>query len=284
MTLHQFLVDCYAPLHGISDRTIEIYSITIRKFREFLGGVEPTIEEHLDELVLAKFLAWRLRTRSVGTAAKDRAQLHAISEFAAKRGLCKWPQIRTIKVPERVPRAWMIDEFRRLLVACEGEEGEVVGVPRSLWFRAALQAAYWTGERIGGLMALEWADIEPQAVLFRAEGRKGQRADIYRPIPIECYEATQAIRTKRRIVFDWDRSYTLIWHRLGRICERAGLPNDRMSKFHRVRKTCASYYAAGGGDAQVMMGHSSPVVTRRYLDPRIVKPDTNAPDVLPKVS
>lgn len=284
MTLQQFLEDHYAPLNGVSDRTIKIYGFTIRKYREFLDGVEPTIEEHLDELVLARFLAWRLKTRSVGTAAKDRAQLHALSEFAAKRGLCKWPKIRTIRVPERVPRAWLIDEFRRLLEACDGEVGDVCGVPRRLWFRAALQTAYWTGERIGGLLALEWPDIDPKAIVFRAEGRKGQRADIYRPIPPECYEAIMETHTKRRLVFDWDRCPSTIWYRLGRICERAGLPNDRMSKFHRVRKTCASYYAAAGGDAQTMMGHSSPAVTKKYLDPRIVQPDTHAPDVLPKVS
>ncbi len=284
MTLQQLLNDVYAPLKGISDRTIRLYGMTIGKYQEFLGGVEPTVEQHLDELELAKFLAWRLRTRSVGTAAKDRAQLHALAEFAARRGLCPWPQMRTIRVPERVPRAWLIDEFRKLLVACDGEQGEICGVPAALWFRSILQTAYWTGERIGGLLALEWSDVEPQAVIFRAEGRKGQRADIYRPIPLECYEAVMATKTKRKIVFDWDRSYTLIWHRLGRICERAGLPNDRMSKFHRVRKTSASYYAAAGGDPQTLMGHSSPAVTRKYLDPRIVRPDTNAPDVLPKVS
>lgn len=282
MTLTQFLIDFYAPLHAISDRTIRIYGFTIKAYAEFLGR-EPTVEQDFDELGMARFLAHRLRTRAVGTAAKDRAQLHALAQFAAKRGLCPWPTMRAIRVPERVPRAWLIDEFRRLVEACDGEHGEVVGVPASKWFRAILQTAYWTGERIGGLLALEWQDIEPQAIVFRAETRKGQRADIYRPIPPECYEAIQAIRTKRKLVFDWDRSYTLIWHRLGRICERAGLPNDRMSKFHRVRKTSASYYKRGGGDPQTLMGHSSPTVTRRYLDPRIVEADTTAPDVLPKV-
>lgn len=283
MTLQQFLDDYYAPLHGISDRTIRLYGFTLRAYADFIGR-QPTVEEHLDELELARFLAHRLRTRSVGTAAKDRAQLHAIAQFASKRGLCKWPMMRAIRVPERVPRAWLIDEFRRLLEACAGEHGEVVGVPAAGWFRAILLTAYWTGERVGGLLALEWTDVEAQAILFRAETRKGQRADIYRPIPPECYEAIQAIRTSRKLVFDWDRSYTLIWRRLGRICDRAGLPNDRMSKFHRVRKTSASYYKRGGGDPQSLMGHSSPAVTRRYLDPRIAEPDTTAPDILPRVS
>jgi integrase len=120
--------------------------------------------------------------------------------------------------------------------------------------------------------------------VFRAEGRKGQRSDIYRPIPQECHAAIMLIKGRQKLVFDWDRAYTNIWRRLGRICERAGLPNDRLSKFHRVRKTSASYYAAGGGDPQKLMGHSTPAVTRKYLDPRIVEPDTDTPQRLPKVS
>jgi hypothetical protein len=32
------------------------------------------------------------------------------------------------------------------------------------------------------------------------------------------------------------------------------------------------------------MGHSTPAVTRKYLDPRIVEPDTDTPQRLPKVS
>ena len=284
MTLHQLLVDFYAPPKGISDRTIRIYGFTIGAYREFLGGVEPTVEEHLEELSLARFLAWRLKHRSVGTAAKDRAQLHALAEFAARRGLCKYAEMRTIRVPERIPRAWLIDEFRRLLAACSGEVGEICGVPAAGYWAAILQTAYWTGERIGGLLQLEWPDVSQNAIVFRAECRKGQRADIYRPIPPECYAAIMDTKTSRKLVFDWDRSYTLLWHRLGRICERAGLPNDRVSKFHRVRKTCASYYAAAGGDAQKMMGHTGPAVTRKYLDPRIVAPDTDAPERLQKVS
>jgi integrase len=282
MKLIDVVRDLYAPLRGISDRTVEIYAGTFRRFGEFLGH-EPTVAD-LEEITVAKYLAHRVRTSSLGSAAKCRACLRAVWEFCAKRKLTEtWPEVRTIRVPERVPRAWLIEEFQRLLEACETEYGEVVGVPARLWFRAIVLTAYWTGERIGALLTLEWADVEPEAILFRAETRKGRREDIYRPIPPECYAAIQAIRTNRKLVFDWDRSYTLIWGRLGKICERAGLPNDRMSKFHRVRKTSASYFQAGGGSAQSLMGHRNPATTRRYLDPRIVKTPA-APEILPKVS
>jgi integrase len=66
------------------------------------------------------------------------------------------------------------------------------------------------------------------------------------------------------------------------ICKAAGLPNDRWSKFHRIRKTHASYAAAAGLDAQRLLDHASPKTTRAYLDPRIVR-QPSAPDVLPRV-
>jgi integrase len=281
MKLLEIVETLYAPLRGISERTVEIYAGALRRFAEFLKH-EPTTTD-LDEIVVARFLAWRVRESSPGSAAKDRACLRALWEFAAKRRLTdRWPEIRTICVPERVPRAWLLDEFQRLLDACDGEHGEVVGVPARLWFRAILLTAYWTGERIGSLLSITWDDVTEEAILFPAEGRKGRREDIYRPIPPECYAAIQAIRTNRKIVFDWDRCYTSIWGRLGKVCERAGLPNDRVSKFHRVRKTAASYFEAGGGDAQALMAHKNRGTTRRYLDPRIVRTKA-APDILPRV-
>ncbi len=289
MKLSTLLRDTYAPLNGISERTVRIYGFTLKAFGEFLGEqagegyIEPTID-HLEELVVARFLAHRLRTRSVGTAAKDRTQLRAIWEFLARRGVVKtWPSMRPIRVPERVPKAWLIDEFRRLLSAASEERGEIVGVPAAAYWRAILLTAFQSGERIGGLLSIEWDDVSPNGITVRAEGRKGQRRDIWRGISPDCYEAIMATKNDRRLVFDWDRSYGMIWHDLGRICERAGLPNDRSSKFHRVRKTTASYAAAGGLDPQKVMDHASPLTTRRYLDPRIVR-QPEATDVLPKVS
>lgn len=289
MKLTPLLRDTYAPLNGISERTVKIYGFTLKAFGEFLGEqagegfIEPTTD-HLDELVVARFLAHRLRTRSVGTAAKDRAQLRAFWEFLSRRGVVKtWPSMRPIRVPERVPRAWLTEEFKSLLASANEERGEIAGVPAAKWWRAILITGYEVGERIGGLLSIEWEDVGPNGITVRAEGRKGQRRDIWRGISPDCYEAIMATKTPRRLVFDWDKCYSMIWYDLGRICERAGLPNDRMSKFHRVRKTTASYAAAGGLDPQKVMDHASPLTTRRYLDPRIVR-QPEATDVLPKVS
>jgi integrase len=74
-----------------------------------------------------------------------------------------------------------------------------------------------------------------------------------------------------------------LWTRLGIIIRRAGLPADRTCKFHKIRKTTASYAEAAGLSAQAILDHSDPKTTRKYLDPRIVV-QANASDVLPKVS
>ena len=283
MTLHELLDDFYVPLRGVSERTTRLYRYTIDAFGEHLGR-RATVDD-LEELVVARFLSARLRAKAVATAAKDAAQCRALWEFAARRGLTngRWPQIRPIRVPERVPQCWLTDEMQRLLVAASERQGTISGVPASAWWRAALLTCYDSGERIAGILSIEWRDVSPVSVTIRAESRKGQRRDIYRPISPETWQAIDAIREPRRLrVFDWDRAYTNLWRHLGKICEAAGLPNDRLSKFHRIRKTTASYAAAAGLDAQRLLDHASPRTTRAYLDPRVVQPPA-APDVLPRV-
>lgn len=281
MLLRDLLVGVYAPLRGIDQRTVAIYKFTLTSWGKFLGH-EPTLDD-LEELAVAKFLAHRLETRKIATAAKDRTQIRALWEFAARRGLVnRWPQIRPIRVPERVPVCWLTDELQRLLVAASEREGSIAGVPAGLWWRALVLTAYFTGERIGGLLSLTWGDVTAGGVIFRAEGRKGRTRDIYRPLPPEALAAIEAIRTDGVLVFDWDRCQTRIWGALGSICRAAGLPDDRGSKFHRIRKTHASYAAAAGLDPQRLLDHASPTTTRKYLDPRVVE-GQRAPDVLPKV-
>jgi integrase len=62
-----------------------------------------------------------------------------------------------------------------------------------------------------------------------------------------------------------------LWHKFGQVLARAGLPTDAKSKFHRIRRTVASYYEAAGGNATELLGHSSRKVTTAYLDKRVVQ-------------
>lgn len=285
MTLNHLLTDLYAPLKGICDRTFELYRFTISSFGEFLGH-EATLDD-LEELKVARFLAHRVRSRAAATAAKDRAQLRALWEFAARRRLLnRWPTIAMVRVPERVPEAWVTDEFRRLLASAAQETTTLDGIPSAAWWRAFLLVCYDTAERHSAVAGLCWSAIRGRLILFAAETRKGCRRDILREISEETQAALDAIRGPRKpddLVFPWPRAHSYRWRRLQIILERAGLPAGRRDKFHKIRRTTASYYQAAGHSAQTLLDHSDPKTTKKYLDPRIVKP-TAAPDVIPRVS
>lgn len=283
MLLHRVLTDLYAPLTGICQRTVTLYSYTFKSWGDYLGRPPETTD--LEELTVAQFLAHRVRTMSAATAAKDRAQIRACWEWCSRRKLCDtWPSLPRIIVPERVPEAWLADEMRAILASASQQKGFIGGFPSAAVLRAILLLCYDTGERISSVVDLESADVRGCSVVFRAEARKGRRRDIMREISVECADALLAIRRgPDEKAIPWDRHHTCLWRLLKSILKRAGLPSDRRCKFHRIRKTTASYYEAAGGSAQRLLDHSSPAVTKKYLDPRIVSPGSPAPSVLPKV-
>jgi integrase len=130
-----------------------------------------------------------------------------------------------------------------------------------------------TAEQIGAVRALTWqhADLDGGWVRFIAEGRKGATSDNVLPLAADTIAALQDLPRASDCVFEWPYHPSYIFRRLGRIMRRAGLPNDRMHKFHVLRKSVASYYEAAGGNATELLKHSERKVTRGYLDPRIVK-------------
>ncbi len=284
-TLISVLHDLYVPLRSLCPRSVENYEFTIRAFTAFLGR-DATLDD-LDELTVARYLTNRAKERAIATAAKDRAQLRALHEFSARRKLCDhWPQYPPIRVPDRVPEAWFSGEMQRLLDAAGQEKTVLDGIPGGLWWRALLLLAYDTAERATALTSLRWRNVRGSSVLFVAEDRKGRRRDILREIGEDTLAALEAIRGDRGqddLVFPWPRTRTYLWRRLEIILERAGLPHGRRDKFHRIRRTTASYYEAAGGSAQRLLDHSDPATTRKYIDPRIVRPQA-APELIPRVS
>lgn len=281
MLLHQFLVDFYVPLTGISPRTQKLYEFTLASWGEFLG-TPPTVDD-LDMLPVAQFITHRTTTRSPATAAKDRAQIVALWNAAAKQKLCdSFPMVRRVKVPENLPEAWTIEEFRILCASCLRENGMIGDIPAKYFWRSLLLCAYDTGERISAIMSLPFEDVSRTGVIFRAAHRKGNRRDIYRQIGQETIDAINAIRSEREKVWPWPYHPNYLWRKFSRVLTNANLPSGRRHKFHKIRRTTASFFQANGGSAQSLLDHSNPATTRRYLDPRIVG-GFSAPDVLPRV-
>lgn len=282
-TLEHFFGDKFRPLflRGRSERTIKLYLITLRAFEKYLG--RPPLLADLTDDTVSRYLSWyRARPRSPLTTNRERNNLLAIWRFAARKGhLSHWPDVKREIEPHRVPRAWTEDEMQRLIRACAQEPGDVAGIPAGDWWVCLHHVAWDSGERISALMDATWDCIDFGGWLHvPAEARKGKRADrIYRLSPDTLIWLKRILKPKRLLVFPWALNRSYLWKRYEPILERAGLPTDRLSKFHRIRRSVASHYEARGGNATELLGHSARRVTESYLDPRIVG-EKHAADVL----
>lgn len=283
LPLPEFYQQYYEPLklRSRSERTRKLYRSTLRHYARFLGRV-PTLVDFCDDQV-NRFLNWfRELPRAPASVNKERNNLLAIWRFAArKRFVDQWPDVDPEIEPNRVPQAWTQREVFQLFSAIKQETGLIASIPAALWWEGLHLVGWDTGERIGALMGLVWPDVDlvDRWALCRAESRKGRRADRLYRLAEDTVEVLRQIRRPVKHVFEWPYCANYLWTKYARILTRAGLPADRRSKFHRLRRTVASNFEAAGGDATELLGHSRRSVTERYIDPRIV-PRTHAVDLL----
>jgi integrase len=283
-SLRSFYRETFEPLflRSRSERTKNLYNTTINTFERFLGRTAELSD--LTDDTVGKFLYWfRQQGRAPASVNKERSNLLAIWRFACRKGYIQlWPDVQPEVDPERVPQAWTESEIRRLFLSIRREPGWIAGIRAADWWHALHLLAWDTGERITAIVSLRWCwvSLADATVLIPAEVRKGKRKDrLYRLSP-DTVAALNAIRLPQRdLVLPWPLNRTYLWRRYEPILKRAGLPCDRRSKFHRMRRSVASHYEAAGGDATEFLGHSARKVTRAYLDPRIVG-DRQASDVL----
>jgi integrase len=288
MLLSEFFESIFAPLRlrGKSENTVRLYGCTLRSFDKYLEH-RATLDD-LSDLAIARFLAKRARDRSAFTAEKERTQLLSLARFAWDRGLIKQkPCVPPATLPERIPTAWTIDQIKSLIRATDSEPGTVDKAPASLFFRALVSVLWETAERIGAIMAVQVADYTNGVLLVRAEHRKGKKRDKLYRLSIETQHLVEQLcrgRGPSKCIFSWDRPKTILWHVFGKIVRRAGLDDSRRTKFHMIRRSSATHYAAGGGDATALLDHSSPRIAKAYyVDPRFIASGPSPCDVLPKL-
>ncbi len=286
MKLIDFYKTIYAPLILRSARpgTKRLYEITIRSFKKFLGR-EPLLHD-LEDLTVSGYLSWHNdKGNTPHTIAKERDNILAIWRFAAREGhLTKWPKVPPQRLPKKIPEAWLEEEIRSLFAACDEMPGKYCNVPCPLFWKSLLLVIWDTGERISALMGVEWSDVNVKAgwIKVRAELRKGGNEDKLSRLGQDTISYLKEVQKHAKLenVFAWPYSATYLWNRFGMLLKRAGLEKKR-AKFHKMRRSAASYYEAGGGNATELLGHSDRRITvQHYLDPRIIPQIKPACDVL----
>jgi len=298
MTLRDLLIDRIAPLKGLSDRSVAMYSATLDRFRDYLGH-EATVDD-LDDLTAAKFLRWRQATQhsrykkiSPASLAKDSAHLRSLWTWLAKKRwkrsdgeLVEFPDYARPRVPKPVPKAFRADELARLVDTARHRKGTVAGKPAAWYWVTKILAMFQTGERIGAVLELRWSevDLEQHTLTFLAATRKGHRETITRAITPELAKmlAMQRGAPSER-VWPWveDREFLSIYGSLRVLCRTAGVPYH---PFHSIRKSTASYLKKAGVSAKKQLGHSSEeMAENHYYDEEITGRESNL-DYLPDIT
>lgn len=282
MKLQLFFDTLYRPqrLLGKSPNTTRLYNLSIRSFGKTVG-TDPTMDHLTDENIVKHMQRVVDLGRSPATANKDRDQVLTLWRHAHRLGLVSnWPNPPRMIEPERTPKAWLPEEFAKLMETIDSLEGYFVRVPQSLWWRTIVMVCLDTGERITAIRQAKWDWISGEWFLVPAEARKGSRRDRSYRLRDETLGHLMAIRmVSPKKPFHLPYCDMYLWTLFGKILEKAGLPNTRRDKFHKIRRTTGSVAHAAGLDAQEVLDHQYRRTTKRYLDPRFTR-DRQACDVL----
>ncbi len=282
-TLRDHFDGDYLPrmLADASPSCVRQYRSNIRRFGEWLGR-EATPGDLTDESVIDWARAMKAAGRSPATANKMRSQLVALWRYLHRRGLVEsYPTLPKLAEYKRAPLAWMPDELARLFQACRETPGMIGLVTASAWWLGLHFVLWDTGARIGAVLQLTWdrVDMQNGSLVLSAETQKQAADQVFRLHPGTAQSLAAIYRPGQPLVFHWPLCRDSLWHHYRRLLVRAGLPTDRKSKFHRMRKSVASHYEAAGGNSQLLLGHANRTTTMAYLDPRVCGPK-HAADVL----
>jgi integrase len=287
MLLTEFLRLIYVPLRlrGRSPNSVRLLQHAVNQYGRFLG--RPATLADLEDLQVARFLTHRGEAVSAHSVERERNGLLALWRLAADRGLLKLrPCVPGEPLPERVPRAFTVDELHRLAAVCRKQPGSVGEVPAAIFWLALLAVLLESGERVHAILHTPRDGWASPWLHVPAHVRKGRaRARAYELSPMTAALLDTAAQHGGPLLLAWPYDQATLYNRWKRIAVAAGLGSGREVMFHALRRTCASHLAAAGVDATAYLGHSSDSITRRhYLDPRIVHGSARRPiDHLPRL-
>jgi integrase len=270
----------YRPtkLRQATDGTAAHYERTITLLYSFAGR-ELMFQDLTDELVEDFLTDCFEQGVKAGTCNHYRADLLALWRFGwKKRFTNELPRdVPKLKVEQQLVDAWTTAELERIIDAALQRSGDVCDIPARVWWPAFILALYDTGLRFNALMMRPTTDLDINTGWLSVEAsdqkqRKAQALKLHS-------DTLRFIRSmepaNRALLFPWpNNSGQAIRDIYREILKAAGLPNTKRDLFHKLRRTSATSVAAATDEntARDHLGHSSVIITRRYLDQRQIQP------------
>jgi integrase len=290
--LQQFYETIYLRLHyQLSEGAAHQYQVAIRMLDRFAG--RPVTLDELSPSLLAEYLHWLVQDRknSAATVNHRRSAIITLWWAAADEGLCPEPSLRKLprpmRAPKRLPRAWTIDQIERILAECMRLSGTLPlsGIPRDQFWVSLTLYLYDSGSRIGAALDVSPLDVDLEArvITLRADHAKTE-LEQFVVLSAQTVEWIAKHYDPARLrLWPWGQHRNELYRTLKRILIRAGLPADRWSMFHRFRRTTATLLTkhASLSVAQQALGHTTPQMTLKYVDPRLLNAG-QAAEILPR--
>jgi hypothetical protein len=167
-------------------------------------------------------------------------------------------------------RWFSLDEVRAIVTACQVATAPVMPpIPPWLWWQSLVRTAYYTGLRIGSLLALRYDWIRGDELVIPAASMKKRRAFRQHLHPA-AIAALAVIRTRRVVVFYWPHTSRTLYRHFARILDAAGMGTERHPpKFHGLRRAHGDGLGQVDMDAaELSLGHLAKSTTARYVQTR----------------
>jgi len=268
---------------GASSETIRAYHSDLRQFLAFSSskrpaGAKPLKPMDVDPMLVREYLYWLdRRQEQKSSMARKLAALRTFYRYLNRnktRRVNPAAEVRTPKLPQRLPRVLTKDDANALMEFPDGDG------PAARRDRAILETLYSTGARVSELVGMNRADLDLREGLVRLRG-KGRKERIV-PIGDVAVEAIreyhaalqrsalkpQHVKHEPSPVFCNARGGRLTARSVGRFVGKysARLTGGRVSP-HALRHSFATHLLDEGADLraiQEMLGHASLSTTQKY--------------------
>jgi integrase len=233
--------------------------------QRFKNHIEPKLgDKRLEDLApldLDRLRISLLKERSPQTVKSAMALLKRISNFAKNKRLCKGIDFKiTLPKVSNQKTEFLSEEKLKMLLNTIKEDTNAYAGPIML-------IALYTGMRKSEILRLEWKDIDFEHGFIHIRGPKGGQ-DQKIPLNDAAREVFEMLPRTHELIFPGIHGLrTGIYHAIGKIKKKAGLPAD-FRPLHGLRHHYASMLASSGKVdmyvLQKLLTHKSPIMTQRY--------------------